>query len=103
MERRGVLIEAGVVRNVIVWGDNSKAQYEADGWDQAIETTGLERQPGIDWTWDKTNGFREPQPYPSWSWSKAQASWIPPTARPDDGQNYQWDETTTSWVVVSAE
>lgn len=65
MERRGVLIEGGVVRNIVVWGDQSEAQYEADGWDLAMETTGLAMQPGIGWSWSEATGFVEPPEEPA--------------------------------------
>lgn len=62
MERRGVLIENGIVENIILWSDESEAQYEADGWDVAMETTDLEVQPGIGWTWSEAEGFKQPEP-----------------------------------------
>lgn len=100
VERRGVLIEGGIVRNIILWGDESEAQYEADGWDIAMETTDLARQPGIGWTYDETVGFRPPQPYPSWVFDGL--GWGPPVAMPTEGGSFQWDEQTTSWVPIPA-
>lgn len=98
MERRGVLIEAGVVRNIILWSDESENQYEAEGWDVAMETTDLDRQPGVDWTWNATDGFRPPQPFPSWSWSGVE--WTAPTPKPEGG--YLWNETTQTWDEIQA-
>jgi len=99
MERRGVLIEAGVVHNIILWGDESEAQYEAEGWDVAMETTDLEVQPGIGWTWDELNGFRQPSPFPSWSWNGNE--WEAPTPKPEG--EYTWNEQTLSWEPISAD
>lgn len=98
MERRGVLIEGGIVRNIILWGDESEAQYEADGWDVAMETTNLERQPGVGWTWNETDGFCPPQPYPSWVYDGL--DWDAPVAMPTEGGPWQWNETTKTWDEI---
>lgn len=36
------------------------------------------------------------QPYPSWTWDGSR--WQPPVPYPEDGNDYQWDEPTQSWV-----
>ena len=53
---------------------------------------------GIDWIYDEgKDAFYPPQPYSSWiidestGWRKA------PTSIPDDGNKYEWDETSNSW------
>ena len=53
---------------------------------------------GSGYTWDGT-GFAAPQPYPSWTLD-GDYLWQPPTPKPDDGNQYDWDEDTTSWVEV---
>ena len=56
---------------------------------------------GIGMTYDSTrDAFYAPQPYPSWVLNETSCLWEAPTAMPDDGQSYTWDEATTSWVVV---
>ena len=40
--------------------------------------------------------FIAPQPFPSWSLD-SNDDWQPPTAMPDDGKEYYWDEPSTSW------
>ena len=55
---------------------------------------------GPGYTYDAdADAFYAPQPYPSWSLDE-HFTWQPPTPRPDDGNPYEWDEDTTSWVVV---
>ena len=54
---------------------------------------------GIGYSWDGT-GFAPPQPYPSWTLDENYV-WQPPTPYPDDGNLYEWDENTTSWVEVT--
>ena len=41
------------------------------------------------------------KPYPSWVGDLNTMTWAAPTAMPDDGKTYQWDEDTTSWVEVT--
>lgn len=95
MERTGALVEGGIVRNIIVWGDESEAQYESEGWDYAVETTDLEIKPGIDWTYTETDGFRPAQPYASWTWNGIK--WDAPTPQPEPEGSHTWNETTLSW------
>jgi hypothetical protein len=53
---------------------------------------------GIGMTYDtKRDAFYEPQPYPSWTLNDDRCIWEPPTAYPDDGSKYIWNESTTSW------
>ena len=53
---------------------------------------------GVGFSWDGT-GFAAPQPYGSWSLDENYA-WQPPYAKPNDDNDYYWDEDTTSWVEV---
>ncbi len=59
------------------------------------------RYAGIDFTYDTDrDAFISPQPHPSWTLNGATLEWEPPEPRPDDGNDYVWDEDTTSWVEV---
>lgn len=57
---------------------------------------------GIGMIFDETLGedgvFLYPQPYPSWTMNE-NYRWIPPTPYPDDGQPWEWDEESLSWVL----
>jgi len=56
---------------------------------------------GIGYTYDATDDvFYAPQPYPSWVISGPAWLWGAPVPYPTDGQDYEWDESTTSWVLV---
>ena len=56
---------------------------------------------GIGCSYDKENDeFVESQPYASWTLD-ASNDWQPPTAMPDDGNRYDWDEDTTSWKEIT--
>jgi hypothetical protein len=53
---------------------------------------------GIGYTYDSTrDAFYSPQPYPSWTLDDDTCQWNAPTAYPDDGKIYIWDEDNTQW------
>ena len=45
------------------------------------------------------DAFVPPQPYSSWILNTETAQWDAPTPMPEDGNEYEWDEATTSWVI----
>jgi hypothetical protein len=53
-------------------------------------------------TYDKSkDAFIAPQPYPSWTLNEATCQWEAPTAKPDDGEMYNWNEDTTTWTEIT--
>ena len=46
---------------------------------------------------------RPTQPYDSWIWNSTDKRWEAPEPYPDDGNDYTWDEETTSWVVAETD
>jgi hypothetical protein len=55
---------------------------------------------GIGYTYDATrDAFISPQPFSSWVLNEDTCLWNAPITYPTDGQLYNWDEATTSWVV----
>lgn len=55
---------------------------------------------GIGYTYRQDiDAFVPPQPFPSWTLD-ADANWIPPVARPNDGKMYNWNESTQSWDEI---
>ena len=56
---------------------------------------------GVGDTYDKTkDAFIPPKPFPSWTLVDATCQWTAPTAYPDDGKTYTWNEDTTNWTEV---
>ena len=56
---------------------------------------------GVGFTYDVTrDAFIAPQPYPSWTLVEDICQWTAPTAYPDDGKRYEWNEDTTNWTEV---
>ena len=59
---------------------------------------------GVGYKYDATlDAFIPPQPFASWTLNEETAQWEAPTAYPDDGKRYTWDEETTSWVEIVEE
>jgi hypothetical protein len=57
---------------------------------------------GIGYTYDEQrDAFIPPQPFPSWQLNDESCLWEPPVAMPEDGQLYQWDESTQQWQLVA--
>jgi hypothetical protein len=55
---------------------------------------------GVGYHYDGT-GFYAPQPFSSWTFNNTTYEWEAPVAYPDDGQNYEWNETTKQWDLVT--
>lgn len=62
----------------------------------------LEVLTEAEYTQRKHDEFYARQPYPSWVFNEATFAWNPPVAYPQDGNNHQWDEATTSWILLPA-
>ncbi len=46
------------------------------------------------------DAFYIQQPYPSWILNETICQWEAPTAMPDDGKMYEWNEETTNWTEI---
>ena len=56
---------------------------------------------GIGNTYDASkDAFISPQPYPSWTLNEDTCQWDAPTAYPDDGKHYEWNEDTQAWDEI---
>jgi hypothetical protein len=108
-------VNNGLVEQVIVaeadffdtFVDSSPGQwiqtsYNTRGGVHANGGTPLRKNyAGIGMTYDATrDAFYAPQPYPSWVLNETSCLWEAPTAMPDDGQSYTWNEETTSWDEI---
>ena len=57
---------------------------------------------GAGYTYDKTrDAFIAPKPFASWTLVEATCQWTAPTAMPDDGKRYEWNEDTTNWTEIT--
>lgn len=106
-------VENGIVTNVLVVDD----QHEANG-QEFLNSIGLEgtwiqtsynanirgKYAGIGDVYNETKDRFEPaKPYASWVWDESSYSYEAPVALPADGESYNWDEESVSWVIVPAE
>jgi len=56
---------------------------------------------GIGYTYDEDrDAFIPKKPYPSWTLNETTCQWEAPVAKPDDGQNYNWNESEQSWNLI---
>jgi hypothetical protein len=56
---------------------------------------------GIGFTYDRVkDAFIPPKPFASWTLNDDTCLWEAPVPMPDDGKNYKWIESTTSWLEV---
>ena len=57
---------------------------------------------GIGYTYDsQRDAFIPPQDFPSWIFNEETCRWDAPIPYPTDGNKYDWDEETVSWVIVT--
>jgi hypothetical protein len=108
-------VKSGIVEQVIVAKDsffNSFVDSSPGQWIQTSynthggvhsngETPLRMNYAGIGYTYDRTrDAFIPPKPYPSWVLVEATCLWEPPTPYPSDGEDYVWNESTTSWEGI---
>ena len=91
----------GVVQRVIVAEQdfiNSGAVGDSFLWVQTSYNNNFRKQfAGKGFTYDKAKDkFIAPKPYPSWALD-SNDDWQAPTAMPDDGKKYYWDEDSKAW------
>jgi len=56
---------------------------------------------GIGMTYDaQRDAFIPRKPFASWTLNDDTCLWEAPVPMPDDGKNYKWIESTTSWLEV---
>jgi len=56
---------------------------------------------GIDYTYDQArDAFIEPKPFNSWTLNETTCNWESPVVKPDDGQNYVWNEENQQWNLI---
>jgi hypothetical protein len=65
------------------------------------ETPLRKNHAGIGYTYDEDrDAFIPKKPYASWILNEETCLWEAPSAMPDDGERYVWNESTTNWDIV---
>ena len=104
------VIEVQSVVNEVLH-DSNGVEQEAIGIDFLTKLTGWsiwvqtsynnnfrKNHAGIGYTYDEDrDAFIAPKPYNSWILNEATCLWEAPSAMPDDGERYKWNESTISW------
>jgi hypothetical protein len=74
-----------------------------DTWKQTSYNGNIRKNfAGIGYTYDQTrDAFIPPKPFNSWTLDEDTCLWEAPVAYPDDGQMYQWNESTKQWDLVT--
>jgi hypothetical protein len=56
---------------------------------------------GVGYTYDQTrDAFIPPKPFNSWILNETTCLWEAPVAYPDDGEQYNWNETNQTWDLI---
>mgnify|MGYP003631424744 CR=1 FL=1 len=67
------------------------------------ETPFRKNYASIGFKYDQTrDAFIAQKPYQSWTLNEDTCQWEAPVAYPTDGEEYNWNETTTTWDLVEA-
>ena len=93
------VIDTGLFGDPTLWVQTSYNTYGG----QHPEGRPLRKNyAGVGFTYDAVrDAFYAPQPFPSWILNEDTCIWDAPTAYPDDGKPYYWDEATLAWVEVT--
>ena len=106
MSKYWAKVNKGIVQKVIVAEQSFFDTFVDDSAGQWLETKedGSIRKnyAGIGYTYDATkDAFIPPKEFDSWTLNESTCLWEPPTAYPDDGKVYKWNETTKAWDEVT--
>jgi hypothetical protein len=73
-----------------------------DVWKQTSYNGNIRKNfAGVGYKYDKSrDAFIPPKTYPSWISNEDTCQWEAPVARPDDEEDYNWNEETTSWDEI---
>jgi hypothetical protein len=73
-----------------------------DVWKQTSYNGNIRKNfAGVGFQYDQTrDAFIAPKPYPSWILNEDTCRWEAPVAKPDDGQEYKWNETIQNWELI---
>ena len=108
-EQAGVEFLQNLYGDRSVWKQTSYNTYAGKYWitNDSGEKVEAEDQSkafrknyaGLGYTYDATrDAFIPPKPYNSWILNETTCDWDAPISEPSDGKNYEWDETSKSWV-----
>ena len=93
------VIDVGLFGDPTLWVQTS---YNTVGGQHPEGRPLRKNYAGIGYTYDaERDAFIPPQPFASWALNEDTCLWDAPTAKPDDGKIYRWNEETLAWVGVT--
>jgi hypothetical protein len=71
-------------------------------WKQTSYNNNIRKNfAGIGYTYDEDrDAFIPKKPYNSWILNEQTCNWEAPVARPQDGNEYSWNETNLNWEII---
>jgi hypothetical protein len=114
LDQNNVVTDVIVVNNIdLLTADGSESEMMGvaflirwsggySNWKQTSYNGNIRKNyAGVGYTYDaQRDAFIPPQSFPSWVLNEETCLWDAPVAMPTDGQLYNWDEETLSWVVI---
>ena len=88
--------------NLTGWAVWKQTSYNTYGGVHKLGGTPFRKNhAGKGFTYDEDrDAFIPKQPYNSWTLNESTCQWEAPSARPDDGKFYDWNESTKSWDEI---
>ena len=73
-----------------------------DVWKQTSYNNNIRKNyAGIGYIYDEDrDAFIAPKPFNSWILNETTCQWEAPVAKPDDDQDYKWNETNQIWDLI---
>ncbi len=77
--------------------------YQADGSESSDQSKAFRKNyAAIGFTYDEDrDAFYAPKPFNSWTLDEDTCLWEAPVAHPDDGKEYEWNESTKQWDLIT--
>jgi len=88
--------------NLTGWAVWKQTSYNTYGGVHKLGGTPFRKNhAGKGFTYDEDrDAFIPKQPYNSWTLNESTCQWEAPSAKPDDGKKYNWNESTKSWDEI---
>ena len=108
LEVGNIIEKVEVVSNDIATTEQAGADFlnnlykTRDVWKQTSYNNNIRKNfAGTGYHYDQArDAFIAPKPFNSWILNETTCQWEAPVAKPDDGQDYKWNEETKFWDLV---
>jgi hypothetical protein len=100
--QRVIVAEQDFIDSGVLFGTWVQTSYNTHAGQHPEGRPLRKNYAGIGSVYDEVrDAFYAPQPYPSWILNEETCIWEAPVAYPSDGNRYNWDESSISWVLIS--